>query len=96
MLRRCEESETGEPAGQTLRDAVLASLALLTREERACLNRLAAFQWRWSVALARVIGCPSPHGSRLARRSARLGDWPADPTLYRCSRPVWFHLCRPS
>jgi predicted ATPase/DNA-binding XRE family transcriptional regulator len=52
MLRRTEGSDTGEPAGQTLRDAVLASVALLAPDERACLYRLAAFQWRWSVALA--------------------------------------------
>jgi predicted ATPase len=60
MLRRCEESETGEPAGQTLRDAVLANLALLTREERVCLYRLAAFQWRWSVALAEEVLAGEP------------------------------------
>jgi predicted ATPase/DNA-binding XRE family transcriptional regulator len=52
MLRRSEESGTGEPAEQTLRDAVLASVALLAPDEWACLHRLAAFQWRWSVALA--------------------------------------------
>jgi len=55
MLRRCEESGTGEPAGQTLRDAVLASVALLTPGERACLHHLTAFQWRWSVALAEEL-----------------------------------------
>jgi predicted ATPase/DNA-binding XRE family transcriptional regulator len=52
MLRRFEEAGTGEPAGQTLRDAVLASVALLAPDERACLYQLAAFQWQWSVALA--------------------------------------------
>jgi predicted ATPase/DNA-binding XRE family transcriptional regulator len=55
MLRRTEESDTGEPAGQTLRDAVLASVALLAPDERACLYHLAAFQWRWSVALAEEL-----------------------------------------
>jgi predicted ATPase len=55
MLRRTEESDTGEPAGQTLRDAVLASVALLAPDERACLHHLAAFQWRWSVALAEEL-----------------------------------------
>jgi predicted ATPase/DNA-binding XRE family transcriptional regulator len=52
LLRRCDESGTGEPAGQTLRDAVLASVALLTPDDRACLHHLSAFQWRWSVSLA--------------------------------------------
>jgi predicted ATPase/DNA-binding XRE family transcriptional regulator len=55
MLRRCEETDTGEPAGQTLRDAVLASVALLAPDERACLYHLAAFQWRWSVELAEEL-----------------------------------------
>jgi len=60
MLRRCDESETGEPAGQTLRNAVLASLALLTARERRCLFRLAAFQWRWSVPLAEELLAGEP------------------------------------
>ena len=55
MLRRCEESGSGEPAGQTLRHAVMESVAFLAPDERAYLHHLAAFQWRWSVALAEEL-----------------------------------------
>ena len=52
MLRRSDEFAGDDPAGKSLREAVMAGWSQLSLEERACLTWLATFQWRWSVTLA--------------------------------------------
>lgn len=53
-----------DPAGQTVRSAVLASWELLTPVEQTALCWLAVFQWRWSIELAEELlaACPELGG----------------------------------
>jgi predicted ATPase len=65
MLARTTDSSldptgSSDPVGHTLRDAVLASWALLSDEERVSLGRLATFQWRWSMPLAEELLADAP------------------------------------
>jgi predicted ATPase/DNA-binding XRE family transcriptional regulator len=52
-----------DPAGQTVRLAVLASWELLTPVEQTCLCWLSVFQWRWSMELAEELLAASPETS---------------------------------
>jgi transcriptional regulator with XRE-family HTH domain len=58
-------SDVVDPAGQTVRSAVLASWDLLTPVEQTALCWLSTFQWRWSIDLAEELlaACPEMAGS---------------------------------
>jgi predicted ATPase len=61
LARSGDDSSDGDPAGHHVRDAVMASWALLAVDEQACMARLATLQWRWSVDLAEdLLAEPEP------------------------------------
>jgi predicted ATPase/DNA-binding XRE family transcriptional regulator len=49
-----------DPAGESVRQAVLASWRLLTPAEQACLCWLGVFEWRWSIELAEELLAAGP------------------------------------
>ena len=56
MLARCLDTDgDADPAGLSLRAAVLGSWELLSPAERVCLSRLAVLQWRWSLPIAESL-----------------------------------------
>jgi predicted ATPase/transcriptional regulator with XRE-family HTH domain len=60
LARSGDDGGEGDPAGHHVRDAVMASWALLLPNEQACLGRLATLQWRWSVELAEDLLADAP------------------------------------
>lgn len=72
LARSGDDAADGDPAGHQLRDAVLASWALLSTDEQACLGRLATLQWRWSVELAEDLLADAPIGTDVVALIDRL------------------------
>jgi predicted ATPase len=73
LSRSGDDGGDGDPAGHHVRDAVMASWALLTPAEQACLSRLATLQWRWSVELAEdLLADTSPAGKDVVALIDRL------------------------
>jgi predicted ATPase/transcriptional regulator with XRE-family HTH domain len=60
LARSGDDNSDGDPAGHHIRDAVMASWALLLPNEQASLGRLATLQWRWSVELAEDLLADAP------------------------------------
>jgi predicted ATPase/transcriptional regulator with XRE-family HTH domain len=54
--------DLGDPSGHTLRESVAASVALLTPDERVCLQWLALFRGHWSLELAEQLLHAGPGG----------------------------------
>jgi len=56
ILARCLDPRSAvDPAGHSLRLAVLGSCDLLTGAERESLGRLATLRWRWSITMAEEL-----------------------------------------
>ena len=58
--RRQRGPTDADPAGESVRQAVLASWRLLTPAEQACLCWLGVFEWRWSIDLAEELLAAGP------------------------------------